>query len=370
MPLSNLTGTRIQSAPIKKFQYVIRDKRTKGFGLKVKPTGQKCFIINFMKGGVRYSETIGDAATMSLRVARSLAKARILKIKDMHDIGPETAFEVMAEITMITYARIWKPYTLKVCRKYLNISILPYFRGKAIGDITRRDIKEWFASLKDSPASANRSKSVISVIMREAEERGARPEASNPVLGIKRYKRPLIERVLTPDEMARVGAALLRREKRHPVHVAFIRLLILTGCRQGELHNLLWADYRDGKLFLRDSKTGPRIIFLSSHAQAVLDGLKTKKSKKVFPASIARGDSIEVYTFWDALRKEIGIEDVRLHDLRHNYASVAIRNKISLPVIGTLLGHKKPDTSLRYAHLNDDLMREAVQLMNSHQQLK
>ena len=137
-------------------------------------------------------------------------------------------------------------------------------------------------------------------------------------------------------------------------------LLLLTGCRRNEIMTLQWADYRDGHLFLRDSKTGPRTVWLSSAARAVLDGLP-RTSIWVFPGKSGNYPEPGLDYFWRKLRDEAGLTDVRLHDLRHSYASFALQAGETVLTIGRLLGHSKPDTTLKYIHLADDSVRAAVE---------
>jgi integrase len=158
--------------------------------------------------------------------------------------------------------------------------------------------------------------------------------------------------------MARLGEALEERRESHPVLVALLIMIILTGCRKSELIDLCWRDYRDGHLYLTDSKTGPKTVFLCSHARAELDALKTKRSKRVFKSK-KKGGRVCIDNFWRDLRKELGMEDVRLHDFRHHYASVAVRGGENIKVVGILLGHNQDDTTLRYVDLDDKMMRDA-----------
>ena len=165
------------------------------------------------------------------------------------------------------YARNWKPSTLKVNQNYYRNHILPWFEGRPIGDITAHDVRRWFSSLHETPVSADRSAPILSVIMRQAVVYGYRPEGTNPCAGIKRYRRLGRERFLSVAEIGRLGEVLARHEADHPQVVAIIRLLLLTGCRKGEIITLKWRFYREGKLFLPDSKTGPRTVWLSSAAR-------------------------------------------------------------------------------------------------------
>ena len=212
---------------------------------------------------------------------------------------------------------------------------------------------EWFESLHAKPASANRSLPVLSVILRQAEVYGYRPEDSNPCKDIKRYRRRARERFLSPDEIRRVVEVLDRYDETRPFQAAVIRLLLLTGCRKGELLTLKWRDYREGKLFLRDSKNGPRTVWLSAAAREVLDRLP-KKNGWVFPSPYRDAAHLaEITEFWQEVRTEAGVRDVRPHDLRHTFASQAAMQGIPLPVVARLLGHAQVQMTLRYAHVSD-----------------
>ena len=240
------------------------------------------------------------------------------------------------------------------------------FQGRPIADITRREVQRWFAALHATPAAANRSLPILSVIMRQAEIYGHRSENSNPCAGLRRYRLRGRERFLTFDELRRLGAALVVREDAAPLQVAVVRVLLLTGCRQSEVRTLHWQDYREGHLFLRDSKTGPRTVWLSSAARLVLDRLP-RTGRWVFPASTGAGpmSTETLYGCWRALRSAAGLPDVRLHDLRHSYASFALRQGETVLTIGRLLGHRDPATTLKYTHFADTMAREAVEAVGA-----
>ena len=219
---------------------------------------------------------------------------------------------------------------------------------------------EWFESLLAKPASANRSLPVLSVILRQAEVYGYRPEDSNPCKDIKRYRRRARERFLSPDEIRRVVEVLNRYDETRPFQATVIRLLLLTGCRKSELLTLKWQDYREGKLFLRDSKSGPRTVWLSSAAREVLERLP-RKSAWVFPSYWGNLDHLsDITDFWRDVRTEVGLPDVRPHDLRHTYASIALMHGETVLTIGRLLGHDHPGTTLKYTNFADAAAREAV----------
>lgn len=273
-----------------------------------------------------------------------------------------TSFATVAETVFRRYGRSWKPRTMAVNRSYLRNQIVPWFDRRPIAGIAHEDVQLWFSSLKSTPATANRALPVLSVIMRQAEIYGYRPENSNPCSGIRRYRCRGRERFLSLPELRRLGEALADLEVSAPCPAAAIRLLSLTGCRQGEIRTLLWRDYRAGHLFLRDGKTGPRMVWLSSPARHVLHGVP-RIDHWVFPAPRRPGPmrSDALHRHWRTVCEMADLRDVRLHDLRHNYASVALKLGETIPTIGRLLGHSDPATTLRYTHFADSSAHEAVE---------
>ena len=365
MPVPGLTTRRILNSKPKKKPYTILDRNPKGLSMRVSHKGRKTFIVDIMRKGVRHRETIGTADDLTLKEARAKARARINALTAIHQVGPDTLFEDMAEITMMRMERLWRPRTMLVNQSALRASILPFFRGRTIAAITHLDVAEWYSGLQLKASTANRVSKLLSLIMREAENAGARPEESNPVQGLQRRRESNRGRVLTPEEMGRLGAALRERRADYPMQVAMVTMIALTGCRTGEMKYLQWRDYRDGHLHLPDSKTGPKMIVLSSHARAVLANVKSPKRGLVFRPPKGNKAGCRIEAFWKIICRDIGLTDVRLHDLRHTYASIAIRSGESLVVIGKLLGHRKPDTTLGYAQLDDSMMRDAVDRISS-----
>ena len=269
-----LTQARVNDLKPRKSVRNLRDGALKGFGIRVLPSGAKRFFIHTQTDGRRIWKIIGDADTISLDEARRRAKDVPTAIR-RRDVAPalcdETRFESVADEVFRNYGRHWKPRTLKVNRDYLRNQILPWFEGRQIADITRADVQRWFASLHATPVAADRSAPIVSVIMREAELYGYRPEDSNPCVGIRRYRRKGRERFLCEQELRRLALTLERHQERRPLQVAFIRLLLLTGCRKSEIATLPWSAYREGHLFLRDGKTGPRRVFLNAQARAIIE---------------------------------------------------------------------------------------------------
>ena len=364
MPIVRLKESRIEALEPRRSPYDIRDRELKGFGVRVLPSGRKRFFVHSQHEGRRLWKTVGDASAMGLDEARRRATELLAAIRrdDGAPALPEDRlFEAVAEEVFSRYGRHWKPGTKKVNRNYLRNTILPRFAGMNIADIGREDVRRWFGSLRATPVAADRSLPILSVIMRQAEIYGYRPEGSNPCTGFRRYRRKGRERFLSELELRRLGLVLDSREARHPREAAFIRLLLLTGCRKNEIGTLQWSDYREGRLFLRDGKTGPRTVWLSSPARDILDGFP-RRGKWVFPSPQTHGPvSMTIFeTFWRQVREEAGLAQVRLHDCRHTYASIAIMGGESVTTTARLLGHNDAQTTLKYAHLSDRSVREAA----------
>ena len=320
-----LNQSRVDRLKPRDSTYDIRDTDLKGFGIRILPSGKKSYFLQTQHEGQRRWTKIGDADAMSETEARSQARSLLAGIRkgreNIPDLPPDIAFEAVADEVFSYYRRHWKPRTLAVNLNYYKNNILPWFNGRPIAGITRPEVLEWFESLHAKPTSANRSLPVLSVILRQAEVYGYRPEDSNPCKDIKRYRRRARERFLSPDEIRRVVEVLNRYDGTRPLQAAVIRLLLLTGCRKSELLTLKWRDYRDGKLFLRDSKNGPRTVWLSSAAREVLDRLP-RKSAWVFPSYWGNLDHLsDITDFWRDVRTEAGLRDVRPHDLRHSCAA-------------------------------------------------
>ena len=369
MARTNLTDARIGALVPRKTPYERRDARLRSFGVRVTPSGRKRFFVQCQHRGERVWKFIGDFDAIDVNEARSRAAEVLAAIKrgETALTRPEqTLFEVVAETVFRQYERVWKPRTLAVNRCYLRNQILPYFSGRPVAEIDRADVRRWFASLRATPVAADRSMPVLSVIMREAEAMGFRPEGSNPCRGIRRYRRKGRERFLSDDELCRLSTVLKKHADQWPLQIAAIRLLLLTGCRKGEVLTLRWSDYREGHLFLRDSKTGPRTVWLSRPARDILDRIE-RTGRWVFPASRGGGPRTEAWLHraWWHIRAEADLGGVRLHDLRHTHASIALRQGETVLAIGRLLGHVSPETTLKYTHHADAMARQAAETVGA-----
>ncbi|MCY3755495.1 MAG: site-specific integrase [Alphaproteobacteria bacterium] len=367
MARTTLTVARVEGLKPRKTSFDIRDAKLRGFGVRVLPSGRKRFFVQCQHRGERVWKMLGDAGTMSLDEARATAIETLAAIRRGEEAPrrpDETLFEAVARIVFERHARLWKAGTFIVNRGYLRNQLLPHFAGRQVAEIDRQEVRHWFASLRATPVAADRSMPVLSVIMREAEVMGLRPEGSNPCRGIRRYCRKGRERFVSDEDIRRLSARLGAHEARWPQQVAAIRLLLLTGCRKSEILTLRWSDYREGRLFLRDGKAGPRTVWLSRPARTVLDAL-ARKNRWVFPSM--RGDRPRsvgwLFRFWNTVRAEAELDDLRLHDLRHAHASLALRQGETVLAIGRLLGHRRAETTLKYTHAADTMVKDAAEMI-------
>ena len=205
------------------------------------PSGRKRFFVHCQHRGERVWKIVGDFGVIDVKEARSRATgmpAAIRRGEDMPARPEEALFEAVAATVFRQHERVWKPLTLAVNRCYLRNQLLPHFAGRPITEIDRADARRWFASLRATPVAADRSMPVLSVIMREAEAMGVRPEGSNPCRGIRRYRRKGRQRFLSDDELRRLSTVLKKHANRWPLQIAAIRLLLLTGCRKREILTL------------------------------------------------------------------------------------------------------------------------------------
>ena len=216
--------------------------------------------------------------------------------------------------------------------------------------------------MAERPGSANRAMPVLSTMMKMAELWGYRPHNSNPCKNAKRYRMKPRERYLSAEEMARLNTVLTRDEFWCPHIVAIVRLLMLTGCRPGEVVSLEWDWIRAKRIHLPDAKSGPRTVWLSGAARAVIDAIPrySPDCPFLFPA---RPPTRHIDNFayqWDRIRDEAGLPGLRLHDLRHSWASVAAMNGVDMVTIAKLLGHALVETTERYTHLSDRSVADAA----------
>ena len=205
------------------------------------------------------------------------------------------------------------------------------------------------------------ARGAIQDVFNLAEVWGWRPDGSNPCRHVKRYKEHKRERFLSPEETERLGQVLRDAEEEMPSAVAAFRLLLLTGCRMSEIRDLRWEYVKDDCIELPDAKTGGRVVPLGPEARAVLSSIPRDEDNPWVIAGRLPGSHLtDLQRPWRRIRKQAGLEGVRIHDLRHSFASRALALGESLTMIGKLLGHTQVQTTARYAHLARDSIQTAA----------
>jgi integrase len=247
-------------------------------------------------------------------------------------------------------------------RQLVERIIVPALGTRKAADVTRHEIARLHHGLRATPYQANRALAVLSKLFNLAERWGIRPDGSNPCRHVEKFREHARERMLSGEELARLGAALVGYEG-SPYAVAAIKLLVFTGARLSEVLGLKWEwiDFERGEVRLPESKTGAKTLHLPPPALAALaDTPRLKGNPFVIAGSKPGARLNDLEKPWRAIRAKAGLEDVRLHDLRHAFASIAASSGMGLPIIGKMLGHTQPATTARYAHLASDPVKAAA----------
>jgi integrase len=356
--------------------HIIFDSQLSGLGLRITPTGTRIFVAQGRVAGRKRRVTVGFADRMTLSQARTEALQTLAAMRQGADPAEDRKARLRAaqakSLTIRELSEQWlrelvipklKPRTRADYQQLLAHHILPLLGNLAVAEIERRHIEQRHAAMASTPRRANYALAVTKAMLTFAVKRGLRP--NNPAVGIALYRENRRERFLSEAEIGAAADGITAAEKSGkvgPFAAGGLRLALFTGARSGEVTAFQWSqiDWERRLIRLPDSKTNePKTIHLSDAAIEVLKDLP-----RVGPYVIAGGRRGQPYTHlsraWVIARKYSGLDDVRLHDLRHSYASLALGRGVSLAVIGKLLGHRNPATTQRYAHL----ARDSVQAVN------
>jgi integrase len=380
---ARLTKTAVEALEPGSRDIYAWDDRVAGFGMKVTPKGARVYVLKYRAGRLQRWMTLGRHGEITAEQAR--AKAVMLRgaiaggadpARDRNDGAAEPTVDNLADRYLEQYAAPHKkPRSVEEDERNLKLHVRPELGQMRVGDVARQDILKIHHRLRATPVAANRVTALLSKMFSLAEEWGIRPEGSNPARHIKKFAERSHKRFLSIGELQQLGKALTEAEAEdeQPIGIAIIRLLMLTGCRRAEILTLRWSfvDFDRSCLRLPDSKTGDKVVRLGAPALDLLADLpRFAHSPFVFPAlrhttpggkrRVGAGHFVGIERVWSRVRNRAGIDDIRLHDLRHTYASWAVMGGMTLPMIGELLGHRQPSTTARYAHLADDPLRAAA----------
>jgi integrase len=354
---------------------VLWDIELKGFGVRLQRGGAKSYVLHYRVGTGRGAPlrklTIGrHGSPWAPKQARAEAKRLLGLVAQGKDPAGAKAEAKAAPTVAELAARFLaehaeakrKASTAREYRRLLEHVVLPAIGKRKVADVTRRDVERLHQTRRETPTEANRSVACLSAMFNIAERWGLRPDGSNPCRHVEKFPERRRERFLSAEEQARLGDALAAFNG-SPYAVAAVKLLVFTGARLGEVLGLKWewVDFERGEARLPDSKTGAKTFHLPPPALAVLAELPRLDGNPHVVAGAKKGAAlVNLEKPWRAIRAMAVLDDVRLHDLRHAFASVAASSGMGLPIIGKMLGHTQAATTARYAHLASDPVKAAA----------
>ena len=367
--LTKLTKRTVDALKSTSTDTVYWDGDLTGFGVRVRKSGRKTYVVQTRIARRLRWFTIGPHGPFTPEDARAKALEVLALAKRGIDpraaVAKPAADPVISDLTrrfLEDYVAVHcKPRTRRDYKRVIVQFIDPRLGGLKVSEIARKDVAEFHHGMRKTHVQANRTLLVLSKMFSLAEVWGWRDDGSNPCRHVKRYKEYPRERFLTPEETDRLGAVLREAEVEMPSAVAAFRLLLLTGCRHSEIQTLRWEYVKDDCIELPDTKTGGRAVPLGPEARAVLAAIRrTADNPWVIAGRLPGSHLTDLQRPWRRIRKRAGLEDVRIHDLRHSFASRALALGESLTMIGKLLGHTQVQTTARYAHLARDSIQTAA----------
>ena len=351
---------------------VFWDRDLPGFGVRVYPSGSKIYVVQSRgPSGIRRL-SLGRHGETTAEEARKKAAAAVARIKQGEDPAarpPARALTVadLAERYMEGHVKVHcNAHTQWIYAGSLRNHILPALGAMEVAGVGRAEVAALHHGMRETPRAANRALMVLSKMYSLAEAWGVAPPGGNPCRFVVRYREGRRERFLSEDEYRSLGLALCELEAEGPGPAraaAALRLIMLTGCRRGEVLTLRWSDVdrKAGEIRLRDAKTGARMVPLTPAVLQVLSGIvRVRRSPWVFPGRPPDRHLSDLTPFWRRVRERAEVEDIRIHDLRHSFASRALALGLALPMIGRLLGHTDIGSTARYAHLSQDAEKVAA----------
>ena len=370
-----LTKTLVEGAAPRAQRYRLSDSLVPGLVLLVLPSGQRTYYLRHRVDGVQRDLKLGSPVELTPDQARDLARAALARVRAGGDPAAERRAAREAPTIEALAARHLQAHASRK-RSGRNDEILwrrhllPAFGRVRVAALSREQVREWHA-VHPKPATANRALEVLGVAMGLAEDWGWRPPGTNPARGVKAHPERQRRRYLSAQELAQLRGALERWDAEPVMAIRWrfaqlVRLLLLTGARLREVMNAQWSDIDWARSVLRvpaeRGKTGAAEVQLAPRAVEILQALEAAANGSLW---VIQGDTREkplvgYRRLWLSLLRDAGIEGLRVHDLRHSFASYALSGGQTLGVVGQLLGHRSTQTTSRYAHLIDDAARAAV----------
>lgn len=370
-----ITKRSVEILKVTSKDYIAFDTELPGFGVRVMPSGKQFFLVQYRRHGRTRRVMIGQFGVVTAELARREATIKLGSVRGAN--GDPAALRdaerqslTMKELgerflTQYVPARC-KPSTQAEYRRAIELFLDPFFAKQHVRSVTTADVAELHGSLSHIPYQANRTLGVLSKMMNLAEIWGIRDKHTNPCEDVERYPERKRERFLSPKELQRLGQALAAAEADQTetkYAVSAFRILLLTGCRLSEIQKLEWryVDLEQKELRLPDSKTGAKTVHLGEAAVALLKALpRVTGNPYVIVGKKEKTHLTDLQHPWRRIRKAAGLNDVRIHDLRHTFASGGLLVGEGLAMIGKLLGHTQVQTTARYAHLASDPVKQAA----------
>lgn len=429
MPTEKISNRSIANVKAGEKDQYLWDQEMSGFGLKVTPAGTKVFLVQYRIGGRSGKTrrvTIGGVGTpfqvdefnssqneviRTVSLTPEIARREAKRILGMVAVGKDPAEDKsklsegisvsqLCEIYLAEGVATKKASTIKNDKGRIQRHVKPLLGRRKVREVNKEHIEKFMIDVangktasdekigwkarsivKGGKGSASRTVGMLGGIFAFAVDRGYCEE--NPVRGVKRYRDNQLERYMTFEELARLGEALENAERNgseHPSAINTIRLLLFTGCRKNEVLSLKWeyVDFENEMLRLPDSKTGQKVVLLGDAALDLLKSLpKFEGNPYAFPGIKPGNHFVGLGRVWRRLAEKASVNDVRLHDIRHTFASEGASLGLGLPIVGNLLGHKNPSSTARYAHVAPSPARKAANnvsgalktALNSHQSI-
>ena len=382
--MPKLTKAVIDCSFAKDKNYIIWDTEIKGFGCQVLKSGTtKTYVFYYWspitkkKGYVK----IGCHGNITVDFARNAAKKLAAAVASGIDPKKEKEEKIIEEKQSILFSdffEIFKNKHVLVAYKdkgrnnigYAKVHILPFFGQKRLDEISPKDIRNFLDSLAHISTTANRCFALLSMAFKKAEDWEHLPPRSNPCTGVDKYKENQKQRFLSDAELKRLEESLIQQKKEQPGSYCTdnaLFMILYTGCRAGEVLSLKWENVhlKDSYIHLPDTKTGEGARPLNQKAIDLLSAMTPKEGNPyVFYGKVPGQPVVEIKTAWKTILKRAGIKDFRIHDLRHSFASFALKKGVPLVHISKLLGHRNIATTMRYAHLELEQLKESTNIVN------